>query len=140
MGEHKRLRRTKEPGALRYALKEGALLGGIFAALYSAYAIGLFVVLGSAPFERNGTTLGVVLISYVACGLAAGAVFGASYRLRRQFVGQFVVGVILAMIVFFGISIAADGVKSAFTPRSLTQVLALGVFFGVSCTIAVRRL
>ena len=140
MGEHRRPRQPASTIPARRALKEGLVLGLVFAALYSAFAIALFSLRGSVPFDHHGTSLGAVLLTYVGCGIAAGGVFGLSYRIRQLLVGQFVVGVVLAMIVFFGISIGADGLHSALSRASLQRVFELGLLFGIPITVGMRSI
>lgn len=107
--------------------RAGARYGAIFAALYSVYALGLYLLRGAEPFRRDGTTIGAVILAYVFGGVVAGAVVGALQPLIRFRVGAMLVFGIAAFFVFAGIGVAADGLRRI----DWLNCVILGAAFGV---------
>jgi hypothetical protein len=115
MGEHRRVRKHTSSylAKLSAQVRQGVLIGLTLAALYCAYAVVLFVLRGAAPFDAHDVTLRMVLATYVACGIAGGVVYGLLHPLADSLLGRTVLGVLIATLVFFGITVATHGL-----PRS----------------------
>lgn len=62
------------------------------AVVYSIIAVLLYLVRGSEPFSKVGTTFGMTLGAYLAGGLAAGLVLGLLRPLARWWWGAAIVG------------------------------------------------
>jgi hypothetical protein len=84
---------------MRNNVRTTIVIGMIMATVYSAYAVVLYVLRGSAPFESDDTTIWVVLLTYYSAGALGGAVIGALLPLARWRVGR-------TMLTFLGVSIA----------------------------------
>ena len=98
-----------EPQELRRRLPAGIAVGLLFATLYGARAVALYLVRGGAPFAAHGVSLGAVLAAYLGAGIAAGALYGALFPLRRSLPGQLILGVGCAAVVYTGIGVATAG-------------------------------
>lgn len=85
------------------------MIGLVMATLYSAYAVFLYVGSGPAIFARHGTNLLTVILTYYVAGSIGGAAVGMLLPLTRYLAGQLIVGVVVACIVFFCITVAAQG-------------------------------
>jgi hypothetical protein len=141
MGEHKRPRR--EPSLYRtrlgHQLRFGVVVGLALAALYCVYAAVLFVVRGDAPFEKHNVSLRAVLATYVTLGIGGGIAYGLLHPLARSLFGRAVLGVLIATLVFFGITVATDGLPSHWERAVWQQPLILGGLFGLPIGLLWRR-
>jgi hypothetical protein len=141
MGEHKRPRRAQSTyfAHLYERLRLGVLVGLALAALYCAYALALFAVRGSAPFAKNEVTLPLVLATYAASGIAGGVAYGVLHPLGRTMVGRVVLAVLIGTLVFFGLTVATDGLPSHWTRDSWEQTVILGGLMGIPIGLLWRR-
>ena len=99
----------------------GARWGFKFALGLVAWAIGVFIVVGAAPFESVGASVLAVTMMYLAGGVLGGAVVGLALPWVRSRVGAYVVGV-LAGIPFGSMAV---GAVTSFRPWSGVEVFAL---------------
>jgi hypothetical protein len=141
MGEHRRPRRTQSLyfAQLNDRLRLGLIGGLALAGLYCAYALVLFAVRGNAPFEKNEVTLPVVLATYLFSGIAGGVAYGVLHPLGHTLLGRVVLGVVIASLVFFGITIATDGLPGHWTRQSWENVAILGGLMGIPLGLLWRR-
>ena len=141
MGDHKRSRRVQSTyfAQLNDRLRFGVLVGLALAALYCTYALALFVVRGNAPFEKNEVTLLLVLATYAASGIAGGVAYGVLHPLGRTVVGRVVLAVLIGTLVFFGITVATDGLPTHWTRDSWKQTVMLGGLMGIPIGLLWRR-
>jgi hypothetical protein len=141
MGEHRRPRtRSSQYGAqLGKQLRQGVIAGLALAGFYCAYSLVLFVIRGDAPFEKNEATLPIVLATYVSSGVAGGVAFGLLHPLTRSLPGRAVLGMLLATLVFFGITVATDGAPWHWGRASWEQTLMLGGLLGLPIGLLWRR-
>lgn len=108
------------------------LTGGcLFTFAYSAFVILLYLIAGPGPFERNGVTLGSVLLSYLFGGLAGGLVVGLLRPLTSRRLGAIAVGIIAATLVFVGIGIAVWGWLTRWDRDSWLTLATTSIIFGV---------
>ena len=117
---------------MRENLRVGVLLGLVGATLYSAYAGVLFLLNGPGTFERNGATLQTVVLTYYAAGTLGGLTVGALWPLARSLPGTILIGVCVALIFFFCVSVAVDGPVWRWPAEVWQDVLLSGLFFGVA--------
>ena len=111
-------------------VKGTVLIGLAFACIYSLYVCGLYLLEGPQPFERLHTTLGVVVLSYFAGGIAAGTIVGLLKPLARSRPGAIIVGITAAFFVFLGIGIASDGLPTRWGEDSWLSVIICALLFG----------
>ena len=111
-------------------IKSSVVVGLAFACLYSLYVCGLYLLDGSAPFARLGTTLGIVIGTYFFGGISAGVVVGLLKPIARWRAGAIVVGIIAAFFVFFGILVASDGLPSRWGTDQWVTLIVLPTLFG----------
>ena len=117
----------------------GVLVGLALAALYCAYALALFAVRGDAPFAKNEVTMPLVLATYVASGIVGGVAYGVLHPLGRTVLGRVVLAVLIGTLVFFGITVATDGLPSHWSRESWEQTVILGALMGVPIGLLWRR-
>jgi hypothetical protein len=141
MGEHKRrgVRRSRYLNELGTHTQLGVLVGLAMAALYCAIALFIFLLRGSVPFDRNEVTLSALLATYVAAGLAGGLVYGLLHPLGRSLPGRVVLGVVIAAVVYAGVSVAVKGPPAGWGRREWRAVLSLGVIMGVPAGLLWKR-
>lgn len=132
-------RKRRLHSAARDRLKFGLVVGAALATLYSAWAIGLYLLSGSEPFAKLETSLSVVLLTYYAAGSVAGALVGILSPLGRSLPGRIVLGLIGAYAVFFCIFVALRGPFWLWTPSEWRGVWVLALLFGVFCAIFWKR-
>jgi hypothetical protein len=111
-------------------IKQGVAIGLAFACLYSLYVGGLYFLQGPAPFQRLGTSIGVVIGTYFFGGISAGIVVGVLQPLARWRLGAIVIGIIAAFFVFYGIGIAANGSPSEWRKNVWITWTVLPIVFG----------
>src|SRR5947209_6926826 len=112
-------------------IKHGVAIGLVFACLYSGYVGILYLLRGSEPFSRLGTTVLVVIASYFAGGISGGAVVGILQPLGRSLLGAIFVGIVAACFVFLGIGVAADGPPSHWDDVAWISWSGCALVFGV---------
>jgi len=141
MGEHKRPRRESSLYRTRLGdeLRLGVVVGLALAALYCAYVTVLFAVRGNAPFEKQNVSLRAVLATYVVSGIGGGIAYGVLHPLARSLFGRAVLGILIATLVFFGITVATDGLPSQWGRALWQQPLILGGLFGLPIGLLWRR-
>ena len=111
--------------------RSGALFGLGMAAIYVAYVVVLYLLRGSAPFDKLHTSLLVVILSYVILGPVAGAVVGFLQPLAATRIGSMFVAFVGASVVYFGIGIAMSGPPQRWSGWDWASVPILGLIFGV---------
>ena len=111
-------------------IRQYVLIGLAFACLYSLYVCVLYLLQGSAPFDRLGTNLWIVIGTYFFGGISAGVVVGLLQPLARWRLGAIVIGIIAAFFVFFGIVVAQDGLPSRWGSDNWILLTALPILFG----------
>lgn len=88
-----------EPKSVRSRVAWGAKWGLIFGSVFTAWAIVLWLVGGSAPFEAAGSSFESVVALYLLGGASAGSAVGLLLPITRRPVGSGVVGAIAAIPV-----------------------------------------
>jgi hypothetical protein len=111
--------------------RSGALFGLGMATIYVAYVLVLFLLRGSAPFDRLHTSVLVVILSYVILGPIAGAIVGFLRPLTITRIGSMFVAFLAAATVYLGIMIAMKGSPLSWKSVDWITVSILGVTFGV---------
>jgi len=141
MGEHKRSRRDSSLYRARLGdqLRLGVIVGLAIAALYCAYVVVLFIVRGDAPFDKHNVSLRVVLATYVVSGVLGGIAYGVLHPLAGSLFGRAVLGVLIATLVFSGITVATHGLPSHWGRTVWQQPLILGALFGLPIGLLWRR-
>jgi hypothetical protein len=92
---------------MRGNLRSGLEWGAAFAAVYSGYAVLLWLVRGAAPFRGAETTLPKVLAAYFAAGLVGGGLFGLCLPLGRTRPGAALLGLLIGVPVMYAMVLAA---------------------------------
>ncbi len=134
MGEHKRPRAPSQYRVtLGQELRKGVSAGLIMAGLYCSYVLVLYVLRGAAPFENYDITLGAVMAGYIASGLLGGVAYGLLNPLRHTLLGKLVLGVVIASLVFFAVTITMSGPPTHWQRLDWEGVGFLGLLFGVAC-------
>ena len=70
----------------------GVLYGLLFATLYSAAAVLIYLFRGSEPFEANEVTLGSTVAVYFLGGILGGAIIGLLLPWTRWRIGSVIAG------------------------------------------------
>jgi hypothetical protein len=120
--------------------KMGIKVGLLFSCLYSVYVIGLYLIRGPAVFMAYGTTIGVVIASYFAGGIIAGAIVGALLPLTRFRIGAMLVYSIAAFFVFLSITIAMKESIEKLRGVDFGICVVAAIFMGVFGSFAWRNL
>jgi hypothetical protein len=120
-------------------LKIGLAMGLLIATLYSAWAVGLFLISGREAFEKYNVSVIAVLATYYAAGIIGGALVGLALPMARSFFGRIVVGVVAALVFFFCVFVAMQGPFWHWTSDVWGSVASLGLIFGVVCSVLWRR-
>jgi hypothetical protein len=92
----------------------GVSWGSKTGAVLAAWAIVLFLIRGAAPFEARGTTLGAVVVLYLAGGTAGGVIVGLFLPLARTGFGAAIAGT----AAFVAVATASAGVLFGFATWS----------------------
>lgn len=116
----------------------GIFWGLCGAAVYCGYALILYVLRGSAPFEANGTTFWAVVGSYISGAIIVGILLGFLRPALRSFAGSAIAGFLCAIAVFVCIRIAADGLH-AWSVDDLKVITILSLAFGPVGGVAARH-
>jgi len=138
MGEHKRQKQSEYLARLPRELREAVSYGGWMAAIYCAYAVFVYLMRGPAAFARLDTSFVSALAAYLFAGLPRGALIGFLYPLKRSLLGQFVLGILVAHLAFFGIIVATSGLPTRWTVFDWERLVALGLMFGIAGPLALR--
>ena len=101
------------------------------ATLYSLWVVGVRIVSGPAPFQEVGASLPAVIGAYYFGGLIGGLLFDGLRPLSRFYLGAVAIGVLVASLVFMGITMASEGVPTTWTAQDWQDCLVLGTIFGV---------
>lgn len=135
MGEHKSRRHRQSAYFLNFKreLRAGLLYGLGFATLYCLYVIGLYLLAGSAPFEKVGVSLVGIVASYIGGGVLCGLLYATLHPLGKSFIGAMLLGIPCGIAVVFGVVVATDGLPAQWTRETWELVLVLGMVFGVIC-------
>jgi hypothetical protein len=115
-------------------IRWGVGLGLVFATLYSLYVAILFLIVGTAPFDKHHTTVLTVIAAYFAGGITGGAVVGAMRPYTDSRFTAILVGIVVAFFVVFGVLVASHGLpwrwdQAAWASLVITSML-LGSFGG----------
>ena len=89
----------------------GIRYGGIFGLLYSAWAIVIFLVGGQEAFARRGTTVGEVIVLYLAGGAIASAIVGMLRPLMYHRPGAALVCFLSVVPLAFGTKVMLSGLQ-----------------------------
>jgi hypothetical protein len=88
--------------------------GGLFiAAAYCAWVIAVYILRGSAPFDRLGITLRAALGTYVAVGIVGGLIVGLLRPLTKWRPGAYFVGLVAGTFGASGVMAALSGPPTA---------------------------
>jgi hypothetical protein len=120
------------------AVRRGLAVGIGMATLYSIWAMLIFVLTGSDAFAKYGTSLSTVVLTYYAAGAVAGIIAGALAPLNSYWFGTTLIGVLVALFIFFAIYSASEGPFWQWHAQDWKNVGYLGVIFGVVGSIGIR--
>ena len=81
----------------------------------------------------------LVLATYVGSGIVGGVAYGVLHPLGRTVLGRVVLAVLIGTLVFFGITVATDGLPSNWSRDSWEQTVILGGLMGVPIGLLWRR-
>jgi hypothetical protein len=84
------------------------MLGLSMALILSVVPLVIFVIRGSAPFDRLGTTIGSTIALYLAAGLVGGLIFGLLLPLTVFRAGASFVGMLAAVPIYIGAAILTE--------------------------------
>jgi hypothetical protein len=73
----------------------------------------MYMLRGSAPFDQQGVSIGMVAVTYLAIGLAAGALVGLLRPITRQRLGAYAVGLVAGVPVATGLVIVVRGLPGS---------------------------
>lgn len=112
-------------------VRRGVRGGLAFAALYSLWISGIYLLQGSRPFEELHVTFISAVVLYVVIGVVAGAIVGLLLPLTSSRVGAYLVGVIAAVPVAVGIGVGASGTPNQwdYTDWGATAIMAIAACY-----------
>lgn len=113
-------------------LRRCVAVGVACALIYSAWVLVIYFMRGSAPFDRVGASLGVVVGFYLAMGMLGGAVVGVMWPLARWRAGAFGISLLVAFMVTMGALIVLEGSPAEWDPRIWIVVPIMGGAFGLA--------
>ena len=111
-------------------VKRGILVGLFFAAAYSLYVVVLYLLRGAEPFEAHHTTLPRVLGAYLFGGTTGGAIVGLLQPLIRNRITAIGVGILAALFVSLGLTIATNGLFSEWRSPEWITIAIMSILFG----------
>jgi hypothetical protein len=111
----------------------------LIAAALCAYALLLYLVRGTAPFERHGTTLGAVMLTYAVGMALAGVIVGLLLPLARHRWGAPIVGAVAFVPFYAAVRVAMDGF-APWTGDDIFGVTLSSVLVGGLVGTAYRRM
>lgn len=118
-------------GSVLERVRIGVAWGVGLALVFCIYVIGLYILRGSEPFERVGSSLGKTLLAYLAGGVAGGAIVGVLFPFTRHWFGRSVVGILAAFAASLGIGMAMFGPPTGWMASHWFATSISAVFFGV---------
>jgi hypothetical protein len=111
-------------------VKWGLKWGTGFAVGMTIYTIGLYLAVGSEPFDRVGLRPPVVLALYIIGSLAAGLIVGFLRKLTATRDGSMLVGTVAALPASFAMGLAFFGAPSAWSAGDWVQCIFMAILFG----------
>lgn len=84
-------------------LRRGALVGLLTGTLFAAWAIVVWTAAGDGPFKATGTSLRLVVTTYLSTGFVAGILIGGLWRFARTAVACYVIAIPAAAAIALGI-------------------------------------
>jgi len=117
-------------GFFRSNLAWGLGLGLVFAAVYSLYVAVLYLAEGSQPFDNLHTSLSKVIAIYAIGGVTAGTVVGLMRPYLRIRLVAILVGIMAAIVVFFGIAVASQGMPWRWSRAAWLSLAACSLLLG----------
>jgi hypothetical protein len=105
----------------------GAKLGLVIGVMYTALAVLLYAFTGSGRFDKVGIPVGVLCLLYLVGGLVAGLVLGVFRSALDNRASAFVVGILAAMPISFGITGALSHGFSQWTMDEWIMVLVMSM-------------
>ena len=127
--------------SIRSRVTFGAIAGLFVASaglLIGAARIGLALLAGRR--FHFGLSDALVLFSYPAGFVIAGAVVGALYPMRRHWIGAFLLGITGAFIFFGTVFVAAKGSPTSWTRKEWLVLSLSAAILGVMAAFQFRRL
>lgn len=117
------------------------LCAGLFIATgFSVWVLGLYLFRGNTPFEKLGTTLGAVILTYYCAAILIGPLAGLLLPLARAGrPGAALVGALTAVPLYAMVLITLEGIPS-WTPRTAFVILVPALFVGVPVGLVCRRM
>jgi hypothetical protein len=117
----------------------GALFGFSIGMMFSVYVSLLYVVRGSAPFERLEVSVLSVVVFYLLGGIAIGSLVGLLLPLAKSRLGAVLVGSVAGTATFVFALVSIYGFTSWSGVAALLAVT-WGVLVGSSCGLVYRQL
>lgn len=120
-------------------IRLGFLMGVGLATLYSAWALGLFILSGADPFEKHQTSILAVVTTYYVAGMVGGVAVGSLLRIGRSLPGRITLGIVASFVLFVCVSVATQGPPWRWPVSEWRDVVLLALLFGVICSLLWRR-
>lgn len=100
---------TNVPTRVRSDVRWGVTGGLSVAAFYCLWVTAVYIVNGSAPFERNGVTFFSTVTSYLILGIVGGVIVGVLRPLSERRLGAYGIGFIVGLLSALGLMILVAG-------------------------------
>lgn len=117
-------------GASAQDVKWGLKWGAGFTVVMTLYTLGVYLIVGSEPFDRVGLRPQVVLTLYIAGSLIAGLVVGLLRKLTATREGSMLVGTLAALPVSLGMGLAYFGAPAIWSTGDWAQCVFMAILFG----------
>src|SRR6185503_11295964 len=119
-------------------IRTWVILGFAVGCLYVMYVLVLYGLRGAATFDRVGVRLPALVVAYLGCGMAGGAIIGALQPLTRQTFGLFFVAMVAAFAVVSGVGMSMYGFVTRWSNENWLQMLISAVLIGGFSAVLLR--
>jgi hypothetical protein len=113
--------------------------GVVFATLYIAFAVAIWLICGEQCFSDKGVSPSAVVVAYGFAGIAGGIVLGAVRPLFHSWLGRAFGGVIVAFLPMVAIVSAMAGPIWRWEQLDWETAIVLSLLFGAIGSLVVHR-
>src|SRR4029078_2971130 len=109
----------------------GLRRGVAIALVYCAWVSAVYLLSGPTPFRTMGVSYGLVVLTYLAIGAGSGTLIGMLKPLTLHRLGGYVVGLVAAVPVAFGLAFCVSGAPKAWTAADWAAIPVFTIGWGL---------